>query len=235
MRNTENLRNTLKQEVLEKERIDSVEQSQKDQIDALTAALTETTSLDKSKISSVITNLQEEAANNTRGPQFTLPSFNSKYIRVAVYLVAGIFAYSTFKAGQLESLEQEQYYDSLGDHPKLDFVRELSTLKMMLTDGYSQHFREHNTFPGSAEDLGQDSNRYLNGSRFVQSYKISSNGNIKLSLSDQYGYHRYIELTPKQKESFGSWHIEFSCRSNAQDHLLHDNGRYWCEPADRRR
>lgn len=233
MHNTDKLHSALKEEVLNKERKDFAEQSQRDKIDALTAALTETTSLDKSKISSVITNLQEEAVNSSCRPAFTLPSLNTKYIRVAIYLIAGVLAYSTFKSGQLESLEQEQYYDSISDHPKYDFYSELSTIKMVLSDDYTRYFREHNAFPDSAENLGRDSNRYLNNSRFIQSYHITGNGIIKLSLSDQYGYHRFIELAPKQQKSFSSWHLEFNCRSNAQDHLLHDSGRYWCEPTER--
>lgn len=230
MPDSDKLRSTLKKEVLEKERLDSAEQTQKDRIDALTAALTETTSLDNSKITAVVANLKEEAVNGARTLQITLPSPNSKYIRIALYLIAGVFAFSIFKSGQLESIEQEQYYDNINAHPKYDFFSDLSSLKMMLSGSYFQHFHDHNAFPGSAGDLGKSATRYLDNSRFIQSYVIKSNGTIKLGLSDQYGYHRFIELEPKQQSSLGSWHIEFDCRSNALDHLLHDKGRYWCDP-----
>ena len=91
--------------------------------------------------------------------------------------------------------------------------------------------KKNESFPPQLESLDSSYQaiEYLDKSYLFDGYTLLGEGKLRIKLFEAYGYNRWIELTPQLLDHSRWIVIHFECQSNAEDHLLHTNGNYWCE------
>ncbi len=227
------LQQTLCEKVLEQEQCDEQNRQVRDRIDAVGSALLETTSLNRRQINAVVVNLQEEAATlsgSVNPPLFKRPSINPQILRIVGYIALGLLAYSAFKSAQINTLKLEQSYNT-SQHSRIDLQIGVSRFRGMAGSIYQNFYKQHKKFPDTVDLIsgGDGTGGLQYTSTVVDRVQLSGNGNIRLELTESYGYNRWVELTPRLQDHPLSVVVNFDCRSNAENNLLHNNGLYWCE------
>lgn len=233
MTNSERIQEALCEEVLKQELEDEASRDQQEKLRALKAALAESTSLDERNISAIANNLEEEEASKASGKQLKalvkLPAINTQYIRIAAYLMLGLIGFSVYKSAQVNTLQIEQSYQYT-EGSKVDLQISVSTLRSFLVTPFNRYYNEFEAFPSNVQNLDAVSKAsdLLRPNELFSSADLLENGTVRLTLSENYGYNRWIELIPTVIAGSSRRNIEFKCRSNAEEHLLHNNGSYWC-------
>lgn len=227
------IQQTLCEKVLEQAQCDERNRQEQARIDAVGIALLEATSLNSRQINAVVGNLQEEAAtlsDSVKPPLFKRLSINPQILRIFGYIALGLLGYSAFKSAQINTLKLEQSYNT-SQHSRIDLQIDVSRFRDMAGSIYQKFYKQHKKFPDTVDLIsGSDgTGRFQYRSSVVDRYQLSGNGTIRLQLTESYGYNRWIELTPRLQDHPLSAVVNFDCRSNAENNLLHNNGRYWCE------
>ena len=225
------LQKALRDSVISQEQAEQQAREQLALLDSTADALTETTSLDQKSVSAVLRNIRAEPAKIHKTSVIPeLPSVSPQKIRIGIYAVLGLLGYSAYNAAQVNTLHKEQllYSSQQSVH---DLQIEAMNLQGILVSPYMAFFKRNQQFPSSIDELSGDyrTREYLDASRYFTAYKPVQNGAVRFDLTERYGYNRWIELTPKLVD-YPVWDkVNFDCRSNAERHLLQNNGNPWCE------
>lgn len=227
--------NKLRDEVLARAACEDKKMQNQLLLDSTSAALVDTTTLDHVQIEAIRRGIEEETRPRTSSVLSVLPAVNLQYVRIAVYLFLGFIAYSAYRAAQVDTLQQQQDYASTSSQSAFDLISGVRNLQMLLTDTYQAFYKSESRLPQSVADIEpfQATLAHLGASSLFKAYEVHASGGIRLELSDNYGYHRWIILSPLVSEHWAGVSIEFACQSNAQEQLLQLNGRYWCTPITR--
>lgn len=223
----------LSSDVLALQKVKSLEKEQSDELDALSCALAETTSLEGGQITAVLKNLQQEAedANRDRSiPWINLPAIKPLYLRVSCYLFLGLMGYSVFMSADVEQFQEESLYDHRLQNTKVDFRIGINNIGGFILGGpYLEHYKKHQRFPNQTEDLTHSRIPLnLGAANIVSDYQIIENGRVNITLTESFGYNRWLQLTPEITKKARWNSIGFNCTTNAEKHLLISNRSGWC-------
>lgn len=226
------IQDSLKQQVLSLERSDIQDQEQKQKLKSTCESLTETTNIDHARVAAVLKNLQEEqAAQPKRLLPFSLPAFNPVHTRIAVYFIAGFLAFSAYKSAQISEIQKESRYDHRTNNFKVTFSNEIAMFKSLLGDAQLRYHENYGRFPNTLDDLDFYYDRTtiaLDSYAFVDEYNVLDDGSVKINLTENYGYNRWLKLTPSLKPGPLSDQVVLTCTSNAERNLLNFSHGSWC-------